>query len=45
MTETEHLDIVSLGKPAHSDMLVAIGGDDILFVGAEQEGVENRGMT
>lgn len=34
------MNVIPLGKPAHSDMLVTVGGDDVLFVGAEEEGIQ-----
>lgn len=38
--EAVYLDVIPLGKPAHSDVLVAVGGDDVFFVGGEEEGVQ-----
>ena len=45
MAEAVTLDCIPLRKPAHPDVLVAIGGDDISLVWREQEGREHGGVS
>ena len=45
MAEAIPLDIIPLREPADADVLVAVGGDDVFFVGRERERREERSMA
>ena len=45
MTEAVPLDIIPLREPANTNVLVAVGGDDVFFVRRECERREERSMA
>lgn len=45
MTHAIALYGIALGKPTHSDVLIAIGGDDVSLIRCEQEGGEHGCMS
>ena len=44
MSEAIPLDIISPREPAHANVLVAVGRDDVLLVGGQEEGRQERCM-
>lgn len=42
VAEAVHLDGVALREPGDADVLVAVGGEDVLLVGGEDERGEER---
>lgn len=45
MSQTVHLDVVSLGVPTDADMLIAVSGNNEFFAGGEEESIEGGGMS
>ena len=44
MPEAVPLDIIPLREPAHANVLVAVGRDDVLLVRGQEEGCQERCM-